>query len=197
MTKSEFIRSLQSESIALSPYQVSQRLRLACGCVSVFQGDHELDPADYRGYMLRYAEKPDRTPENPELYVCVISLRQGKAWQDLIWTKEILGVLDHPEHRTKDRTSLGHMIDNRSALPPHGAGTPANVIADKNGFTLALGCAVPFEYRKVLRKEKYLDRFSGEQLEELLLIPEEFIAHLLSEGFEKSFEEALQHSDMD
>ena len=197
MSKSAFVRSIQEERLALSPFDVSQRLRLQHGLVSVYQGDAELEIEDYRGYMVRYPAKHTPTPQNPELYVCVISLKQPTAMQNLVWTKEIIQVLDRPEHRTNNKEALGHMLDNRSVADPHTPATPANVKADKDGFTLALGCTVPYAYREILRREKYLERFSLEQLEEQLLVPAEYIQRLLNPSFETEFEACLLQCDAD
>jgi hypothetical protein len=160
-------------------------------------GDEHLDIRAFRGYMLRYKEKPDRTPENPELYICTIALSQPKQWQDLIWTKEILQILDRPEFRTTNKESLGHMMDNRETIGPHGDATPPNVGADRDGITLALGCAIPLGYRKVLREQEFLKKYTIEQLESQLLIPSEFIEWLLSDAFEQDFEIALARCDFE
>jgi hypothetical protein len=197
MSKSAFVRSLQEDRLALRPFDVSQRLRLQHGFVSVYQGDAELEIEDYRGYMVRYPAKHPPTPQNPELYVCVISLKQGKAMQNLVWTKEIIQVLDRSEHRTNNKDALGHMIDNRSVGAPHTPATPLNVKADKDGFTLALGCTVPYAYREILRREKYIERFTLEQLEEQLLVPAEYIKQLLDPSFEAEFEAKLLQCDTD
>jgi hypothetical protein len=138
MSKADFVRSLQFESKALSPFDISQRLRQLHCCVSVCQLDPDLSSAEYRGYMVRYREKRDRSPENPELYVCVVSADQSIAWQQLTWAKEILQILDRPEHRTGNRTALGAMMDVRKVRTPNGNGTPLNVMADKNGLSQQL-----------------------------------------------------------
>jgi hypothetical protein len=193
MSKAEFVRSLQYESKALSPFDISQRLRQTHSCVSTSQGDPYLDIELYRGYMVRFREKRDRTPENPELYVCVVSTQQSLAWQQLIWAKEILQILDRPEHRTGSKEALGHMMDSRKVLAQNGGQTPLNVVADKNGFTLALGAKVPMVYRNSLRSVKV--RPSLEALEATLLVPKEFIEWLLTDHFEGTFEQALIECD--
>lgn len=195
MSKSEFIRSLQHEEKGLSPYDVSQRVRLSHSCVSTYQGDPLLKVADYRGYMTRFEEKTDRTPANPELYVCIISLDQSKQWQDLVWTKEILQILDDKGHRTYNKDALAHMLDNRAAQGPTPNGTPLNVMADKNGFTLALGSMVPKGYRDILRKQRAKENVKVELLEKQILVPAEFIEWLLSDKFEADFETALKECD--
>lgn len=188
MSKADFVRSLQFESKALSPFDISQRLRQQYGCVSVCQLD-SIPVAEYRGYMLRYREKKDRSPENPELYVCVVSSDQSMAWQQLIWAKEILQILDRPEHRTGGKVALGAMMDVRKVRTPNGDGTPLNVMADKNGLTLALGSRIPQIYRNSLRNTKV--RSSLQSLEATLLVPQELIDWLLSDEFEQQFEQAL------
>jgi hypothetical protein len=194
MSKAEFVRSLQFESKALSPFDISQRLRQTHSCVSIYQGDADLKVSEYRGYMVRYREKRDRTPENPELYVCVISLKQSKPWQDLVWVKEILHILDKKEHFTSSQDALGHMLDSRRVLTRGGDATPLNVGADKNGFTLALGAKVPMVYRNSLRNTKV--RPSLDSLEAALLVPKEFIDWLLADEFEQIFETALAECDL-
>ena len=193
--KSQFVRSLQDEEQSLSPHEISQRVRRECGCVSTYQGDPELSVDMYRGYMTRVGEKPDRTPEDPQLFICVVSTQQSKAWQDVIWIKEILQILD-PEHaRTDTPEKLNQMLDNRLTITPNGTDTPPNVVADKAGFILALGSAVPRAYRDILRGKKFLDRFDVVDLEQLLLIPQEYIPMVLSQDFEEKFESALRHFD--
>jgi meiotically up-regulated gene 157 (Mug157) protein len=63
------------------------------------------------------------------------------------------------------------------------------VVADKNGFTLALGTKVPMVYRTSLRNTKV--RPSLDALEATLLVPKEFIEWLLTDHFEEFFEQAL------
>jgi hypothetical protein len=197
MSKSEFIRSLQSENKLLSPPEISQRIREKHSCVSTYRGDPKLDVRMYRGYMIRWTEKPNKTPDDPDWYECIISLDQSKQWQDLVWTKEILGILDGPDHWTRDKSSLGDMLDNRAPREPHGVSTPLNVKADKNGLTLALGCAVPRAYRKTLRDQKFSEKYSTKQLETMLLVPEEFIAVLLGPEFETDFDRALAECEQE
>jgi hypothetical protein len=143
--------------------------------------------------MIRFSEKRDRTPENPELYVCVISLKQSKSWQDLVWVKEILQILDKKAHFTSAADALGHMLDSRTVLAKNGDATPPNVMADKNGFTLALGAKVPMVYRTSLRNSRV--RPSLDALEAALLVPKEFIDWLLTEQFERDFDTALAECD--
>jgi hypothetical protein len=191
LSKADFIGSLQGENKALSPYDISQRLRIAVGCVCVYRGDPDLSVDDFRGYMIKYADKPHRSPENPELYVCVISLQQSKAWQDVIWTKEILQILDSLDHRTDTQDKLGQMLEHRRPHAPYGDGTPTHIVADANGFTLALGCTVPQSYRDTLRQQRYLDRYPLDVLEGMLLIPAEWVEFVLSPSFEDNFNLAL------
>lgn len=193
MSKADFVRSLQFESKALSPFDISQRLRQLHSCVSICQLDPELNPEDYRGYMVRFKAKPNRSPQNPELYVCVVSAKQPMAWQQLIWAKEILQILDRPEHHTGTKDALQNMMKSRAVLAPNGHGTPLNVVADKNGLLLALGSTVPRDYRNSLRDTKA--RPSLETLEGTLLVPGEFIELLLSPEFEEQFERALKECD--
>ncbi len=191
ISKADFIRSLQGENKGLSPYDVSQRVRLAHGCVSVYQADSELSVEDHRGYMIRWREKRDRTADNPELYICVISTQQSKAWQDVTWIKEILQILDPPSHRTDTPEKLKSMLANRHALTPNGHDTPHNVVADKAGLILALGAAIPYKYRRVLREQDYLSRYEIDELEHMLLIPNELVGFLLGADFEAQFNTAL------
>jgi hypothetical protein len=81
------------------------------------------------------------------------------------------------------------MLDSRRVLAKNGDATPLNVVADKNGFTLALGAKVPMVYRNSLRNSRV--RPSLESLEAALLVPKEFIDWLLTEEFERYFETAL------
>ena len=193
MSKAKFINSLQFETKPLSPYDISQRLCQDYACVSICQMDPDLRIEVYRGYMVRFAEKPDRSPQNPELYTCVVSLRQSLPWQQIVWAKEILQILDRAEHRTNSRLALGHMMDNREVFALNGRGTPLNVMADKNGLTLALGSKVPRTSRNALRNARV--RPSNEALEGILLVPIDFIPWLLSEEFETDFERALAECD--
>lgn len=193
--KSEFVRSLQPEVKSFSPYDISQKLRLSCSCVSTYQGDPKLSTDMYRGYMIKFTDKPNRSPEDPEWYVCVISTQQSKAWQDVVWIKEILQILDPPNSRTDNKEKLFRMLENRHTTTPNGDATPQNVVADKDGFILALGCAIPFGYREILRNQDYLNRFDVSELEHLLIIPKRFIVTVLDPSFEKKFEEALSRLD--
>lgn len=145
----------------------------------------------FRGYMVKAGEKLDPTPEDPELYTCVISLEQNKAWQDIVWIKEILQVLDSKKYRTDTPEKLGQMLDNRRTNTVNGTDTPPHVAADKLGLTLALGSAIPHSYREILRAEKYLEKFTKEELEDLLIVPKELIEDVLRPQFEVRFEQAL------
>ena len=141
--------------------------------------------------MVRYRHKPHRSPDDPELYVCVISAQQSKAWQDLTWTKEILQILDPEEHWTNTPEKLRSMLANRKTLSPNGHDTPGHVMADKNGLILALGTAIPLGYRKVLREADSLGRYEIDELEHQLLVPNELVSFLLGDTFEAAFEDAL------
>lgn len=191
--KSDFVRSLQNEVTGFSPYDISQKLRITCSCLSAYQGDHGLSTEMCRGYMIKYKDKPHRSPDDPEWYFCVVSLQQSKAWQDVIWIKEILGILDQPESRTDTSEKLFRMLENRITTTPNGSETPPNVAADKAGFILALGCAIPRGFRTILREQKYLDRFDVALLESTLGIPQEFIPMVLSSDFEAQFDSALDY----
>ena len=115
----------------LTPYQVSQEIRKKRRYVcSTWMGDPELPIEHYRGYMVRYHAKPNRSPEEPEHYICVTSLRQTKQWIDLVWIKEILGISDGTDHWTTNKLLLGHMLDHRDA-EVRSPGTPLNVMADQ------------------------------------------------------------------
>ncbi len=195
MSKSAFVRSLQPETLALSPYHISQKLRLAHGCVSIYRGDPELVAALVRAYMIRFEGPEVGSSEEPIIYQCVVSLGQSPAWQSLAWTKEIIHILDRPEHRTGNKEALGHMLDNRDTSTEHSENTPYNVRADKDGFTLALGCTVPQGYRHILRTDKYIERFTPAQLEEIIPVPSEYIPQLLDPQFEGQFEKALLACD--
>ena len=195
MKKSDFIRSLQPEQKTLSPSEISERLRLAISCVSTYQGDSQLDIRHFRGYMVRFSEKTDKTPDNPELYTCIISTNQSKAWQDLIWTKEILQILDPKTRWTDAETKLAEMLSMRIAYSPNGNGTPPHVVADKAGLTLALGMAIPHAHRTTLRLSNALGDFTAEDLEKRLIIPSEFIPAVLDPKFAEEFEVALSECD--
>lgn len=194
-SKSDFIQALQKEKTTLSAFEISQKLRLQCGCLSICQSDDKLEVSHTRAYMVKYSDKPFRSPENPELYACIISTKQSMAWFQLVWIKEIIQILDRTSHRTDTSEKLGSMLDNRMATSPNGNGTPSHIIADKTGFTLALGSAIPLTYREILREQGYLEKYSLSQLEEMLVIPKEFVRFVLESSFEKTFDEALQHCD--
>jgi hypothetical protein len=170
-------------------------IRERYSCVSVCMWDARLDSRMHRGYMLPTPRNPSRSPDHPDLYVCVLSTDQNKPWQDLVWTKELLGILDDPSHWTTNKQLLGHTLDNRESTNPHEPGTPLNVMADKNGVALALGCAVPGAYRAKLRAEDCLSKYSSEDLEEILCVPAEFFVWLFGPQFETDFERALKECD--
>ena len=62
-------------------------------------------------------------------------------------------------------------------------------MADKNGLTLALGSRIKQVYRNSLRGTR--TRPSNDALEAMLLVPKELIDWLLSDEFERQFEQAL------
>ncbi len=107
----------------------------------------------------------------------------------------MIGILDAPSHRTTNKAALGHMLDNRESIEPHVRGTPLNVMADKNGLTLALGCAVPGAFRKIMREQGYQKKYSAEDLEEILGVPAEFFEWLFNPQFEDDLERALKACD--
>lgn len=191
ITKAEFVRSLQEEVRVLHPYEVSQRLREAYGVVSVCQIDEDLSASEYRGYMIRGPIRDDRSPENPELYTCVVSADQSYGWQKIVWTKEILQILD--AHRTSSRELLERSLEMRVALEPHDDDTPPHVIADKEGLLLALGVTMPLAFRNSQRSQvDSLIKRPRSQLEQLFSIPSELLRFVLSKEFEGRFNDALE-----
>lgn len=193
MSKRAFVQGLQVRDQVLSPYEISQAVRLAIGCVSRVAWDHKLPSEHSRGYMLRPLEKPDRTPENPQWYECVVATDQSLAWQHLIWTKEILHILDDEGERTNSEAALRQMLELRHTEMPSDPNSLPSTEADKNGLILALACAVPFRYRVVLRKNNFLARYSLDELEKALVVPKEKVEFLLAEAFESHFETALNN----
>lgn len=189
ISKRGFIESLQARDQLLSPHHISQLTRLAIGCVSICSFDPKLDVDILRGYMKRDQPKVDRSAENPELFDCVVATQQSQAWQYVVWIKEILQIFDHVEERTKTTLAFIEMLRLRSTIN-NGSDMPS-VKADKNGFVLAMGSAVPSRYRDVLRKEKFLTRYSLDELEKILFVPKEKIEFLLGDQFEGAFEKAL------
>jgi hypothetical protein len=157
-------------------------------------GDADLPIEHYRGYMIRYHAKPNRSPEDPEHYICVTSLRQSKQWIDLVWIKEILGILDGTDHWTTNKLLLGHMLDHRDVVS-RSVGTPLNVMADRNGLVLALGCTIPLAYRHTLREQRYTAKYTPQQMESMIFIPAEFVEYVLNPAFEEVFEQALTECD--
>ena len=190
ISKKKFIADLQSEAKLLSAYDVSQRVRQTISCVSLCEFDHELPPEEFRAYMVKWADKPDRTPENPELYVCVIAANQSIGWQNVVWIKEILQIFDANGERTNTKEKLREMLSVRQTTDSNNGESP-HVIADKNGFVLALGTAVPKAYREILRDQDFYSRFSNEELEKMLNIPNEFADFVLGKEFESKFDAAL------
>jgi hypothetical protein len=51
------------------------------------------------------------------------------AWQQLTWAKEILQILDRPEHHTGSKTALEHMMASRAVLAPNGNEIGFNLLA--------------------------------------------------------------------
>lgn len=191
MSKRGFVESLQAHYRLFSPHEISQKVRLAIGCVSICSFDDQLDVRVIRGYMKRDAPKPNRSAEDPELYDCVVSTNQSQAWQYTVWIKEILQIFDRQDARTDNREALDEALRMRNTeLLPREFESPSHA-ADRNGYVLALGSAVPFLYRSVLRREKYLERYSAEELERLLFVPSEKQPFLLSGEFEDIFQAAL------
>lgn len=191
MPKAEFVRGLQSEDQPLSPYEISQRIRRSHGCVAVYQIDRDLPSRILRGYMVRWAEKKNRSPENPELYSAIVAGDQSLAWQHVVMTKEILHILDPPDQRTKDKQGLAKMLGETVGDVDAFGGSGLNVIADRLGFTLALGSAIPGKYRQTLRKGKPHSHIHLADLERLLNVPSALISLVLDPQFEDGFERAL------
>lgn len=196
-SKKEFILNLQKNTENQSPHHISQAIRKEYCWISAYKGDPALDTQIYRGYMIRPELDPNNpaTPELPSLYMCIVSLDQDVGWQNTIWVKEMLQVIYPPSHFTSDKDKLGTMLDNRSANEPHAENTLPHVIADKNGFILALGCIVPGGLRDVARKNDYQTAYGLDRLSEMWLIPEEFVSMILSEDFEARFNQALDEID--
>lgn len=193
MKKCEFVESLQAKPQPLHPHQISQEIRLKIGFLSTNRIDAELDVELLRGYFVKGEDKPNRSPEDPELFECVVSGRQSQSWQMLVWTKEILHILDNTASRTSNSDALKRTIENRFVSWAPNQDTPLNVAADVNGFIFALACMVPFEYRKMLRaRVKGLDP-DFDQLENQLLVPPEYIHLILDESFEEKLRIALEH----
>jgi hypothetical protein len=136
--------------------------------------------------MVRWVEKKNRSPENPEPYAAVVAGDQSLAWQHVVMTKEILHILDPADQRTRDRDGLARMLGR--TMDDAFGGSGMNVVADKVGFILAVGTAIPGAYRKTLRGQKthnYAD------LERILNVPSALISIVLLQQFENDFEAAL------
>ncbi len=191
ISKRAFVQGLQVRDQVLSPYEISQQVRLAIGCVSRCSWDEGLDIRHLRGYMVRDQHKPERTPEDPEWYECVIATDQSLAWQHIVWTKEILQIFDNGAARTNSEAALREMLETRNTQNANVSNVLPSTQADRNGFVLALASAVPYRYRVVLRRNGYLDRFPLDELEKLLVVPQEKIEFLLDGSFEGHFEAAL------
>lgn len=192
--KIEFIQSVQGEEQALWPYDVSQRIREKFAWLSLYRGDPELDPnSAYRGYMVRPYTARAHSPEDPAAYWCVVATGQSMGWQNLVWIKEMLQALDSEDALTSDGEKLAQVIEMSDVHEPNGDDTPLNVVADRNGFTLALGCAIPKRLRDLLRSELAssgsIAPIRRADLESY--IPAEYVDYLLDEAFEQEFENAL------
>lgn len=197
-TKVEFIGSLQNEVRTLHPSEISQRIREKYAWVCLYRADPDLDPNLYRGYMVRPYTGRAHSAEDPAGYWCIIAGSQTIGWQNLVWTKEMLQALD-PEHAlTSDSDKLRQVIEMGEVHEPHDSDTDACVVADKNGFTLALGCAIPRAYREKLRKEIQetgkLDPLERANMENY--IPAEYVDSVLGPGFEDEFNRALDETNL-
>lgn len=191
ISKRSFIEGLQAVDQVLGPQEISQRIRLAIGCVSCCSFDHELDVRVLRGYMKRDNPKANRTPENPELFDCVVATNQSQAWQYVVWIKEILQIFDHVEARTSSKPAFLEMLRLRSVRVESDSADSPSVEADRNGFVLSMGSSVPRRYREVLRRENFREKYSLSDLEKVLFIPAEKIDFLLGDRFEDVFQQAL------
>jgi len=195
MIKAKFIRGLQEYDEPLWPSEISQKIRQQFFWISAVRWDDELDPKLFRGYMVRSHMTRAYTADDPFLYWCVIATRQSMGWSNVTWIKEMLQALDSGECLTSSKEDLGVMIDNRIAILPNGDDTPPNLIADKNGFILALGSAVPLGYRKRLREMRKLGALPLNIIETLNHIPKDYIDFVLNESFEGAFEQALKETE--
>ena len=193
-TKVDFINGLQSEDRALHPSVISQRIREKFAWVCLYRADPLLDPSLYRGYMVRPYTGRAHSADDPAGYWCIIASNQSIGWQNLVWTKEMLQALDSEEELTSDPAKLKNVLKMRAIHEPHSDDTPPNVVADKNGFTLALACEIPKKYRDYLRNEiathGRLDPLHRADMENY--IPEEYVDAVLSLDFEPDFDRALQ-----
>jgi len=198
MSKASFVRKLQDYHEPLHPSVISNLVREEYNAISACRFDNNLDPRVLRGYML----EPERTGvrkftrENPAVYWCVVSTKQSSGWQLLTWAKEILQILDDPTHKTDSKSKLSSMLGNRIANQPNCNGELPNVVADKNGFLLALGCMVPKSYRELMRQENHLQLFGISDLASILFIPEEYVSLVLDEQFEIDFEQLLSEIEV-
>jgi len=193
MSKASFIRKLQSYDKPLHPSDISQLVRNDHNAISACRFDDELDPEFLRGYMIEPNNTGTRefTTDNPAVYWCVVSTKQSPGWQHLTWAKEILQILDDESHKTDNKEKLRAMLENRIANEPNCNGELPNVVADKNGFLLALGCIVPRGYRELMRQENHIELFSLTDLASILFIPEEYVKEVIADSFEDKFEERL------
>jgi hypothetical protein len=191
--KIEFIRSLQEEVLPLWPSDISQKIRVKFSWICLYRADPDLDSTILRGYMVRQYSARAHTPDDPASFWCVVAGNQDMGWQNLVWTKEMLQALDSEEALTSDSEKLGKVIDMKGVHEPNGHDTPAHIVADKNGFTLALGCAIPKGYRDLLRKEisenGKIDPLHRANMESY--IPAEYIDFVVDLEFETKFQTAL------
>jgi hypothetical protein len=115
------------------------------------------------------------------------------AWQQLVWAKEILQILDRPEHHTGTKTDARAHDGQQGRSRPQREQNSPKCHGRQKRLPAALGSKVPRDYRNSLRDTKA--RPSLETLEGILLVKKEFIERLLSNAFEAQFEQALKECD--
>ena len=191
MPKFSFISDLQSEDGRLSFYDILTRLRVKTSYVPAARFDDGLDASKLRGYMLPLEEKHDRTPDDPELFWCVISTNQSAEWQNLTLVKEALHVLDGPLHKTISKNDLREVLVNRACITPHNDGDGHNVRADREGLILEVGSMLHKWYRTELRRNAGKLNWPNDFVASQVGIPPELVEWLLSDDFETEFEQAL------
>ncbi|MEO9469195.1 hypothetical protein [Parasphingorhabdus sp.] len=190
--KADFILQLQDENKPLWPNEISHKIRHQFAWMSLYKVDLELDPEHIRGYMVRIPPTRAHSAQDPHIFWCIIAGNQSMGWQNITWTKEMLQALDGDQALTTNEQQLGDMLDMGAIDQPNDDETPANVVADRNGFTLALACAVPKAYRLHLRQHlQSSDSLAPQMLADLGHIPEQYISYVLDAGFEDKFEKAL------
>ena len=109
-----------------------------------------------------------------------------------MWIKEILQIFDHVDERTNTKQAFLDALRMRNTEVQSSSNELPSVQADRNGFVLALGSSVPFRYRKVLRAQRFFDRYCPQDLEKLLFVSMEKIEFLLGDTFEEAFKDALE-----